>query len=201
MEVSTALLKPPQGHVRAEPMPLRYCPSCQRMVPVKKRFSWPAFVAWLVIGWGLGVLVYLIYYAFKPTDACTTCEAKTLTAPPPGYVLNPNATAMYVPQELVHHQQLLHQQRDLFAQAPPPAEMLGTRPHSASTSPAGVLPASAGESWSNVTRPDRTACPGCRHVFAVEARRPLDVQCPSCGTRGTLSGPAAAPLPQEGASW
>lgn len=184
------------------------------MVPVKKKFSWPAFIVWLVLFFGVGALVYLIYYAFKPTDRCTTCEAKTLSSPPPGYVLNPNASAMYVPQEVVHRQQMLHQQQNLFAQPPPAAEMRGMHPaHGGGVlpgapaygagpalGPGGAVAPARGEAWSNVSRPDRTTCPSCAHVFAIESRRPLDVECPACGTRGTLPGPAP-PAPQGGPAW
>jgi hypothetical protein len=161
------------------------------MAATEKKFSWPAFIAWFVLLFGLGALVYLVYYALKATDRCTTCHAKTFSSPPPGYVLNPHSTATYVPQEVLHRQEQLYRQQQILAQPPPRAEMLGGRP-APPESPS--LPPHGAEAWSNVSRPDKTACPGCGHVFAVESRRPLEVACPSCGTRGTLAGAG-------GASW
>jgi hypothetical protein len=157
------------------------------MVEGKRYFSVPAFIAWLVLGLGWGALVYLIYYACKAQDKCPVCRSTTLSSPPPGYVLNPNVAATYVPQEVVHQQQRLHQQQALFVAPPPRAEVTGAQ---ASPSAGPALP--AGESWANVSVPSTTTCPGCKTPFAVESRRPLDVRCPACGTTGTLPLLAAA---------
>lgn len=158
---------------------MRYCPTDKARVETEKEFSWPWALFWFIFGAGWGVLIYLIYYAFKSETKCVRCGSETLSSPPPGYVENPNTTAEYIPEGVAQQQQELHQpnQGQISAAASP--QRLGT-----DGGPKGSLP--AGEEWEDVSPMTYTTCPNCHKQFSIQKQRPLDVTCPACGTSGRL---------------
>lgn len=56
-------------------MKVLYCPLCERNVQLKKHFSWPIFLLGLLL-FGVGAVVYILWYIIKPGDACPICGGK-----------------------------------------------------------------------------------------------------------------------------
>ncbi len=56
-------------------MRVLYCPLCERNVQLKKHFSWPIFLLGLLL-FGVGAVVYILWYIIKPGDACPICGGK-----------------------------------------------------------------------------------------------------------------------------
>lgn len=174
---------------------MRYCPTDREMVQTEKEFSWPWALAWFVLGGGIGILVYLIYYAFKSESKCVRCGSDTLSSPPPGYVENPNTDAQYIPEEVATRQANAqapgtrqgqhHLSQGSSGQALPSQGGGQGGGHGAGQGAASGTP-SGGEDWEDVSPMGHTVCPNCNQQFAVEKRRPLNVTCPACGTSGRL---------------
>ena len=54
---------------------MKYCKNCKQNVRATKKFSWFWFLAGLVC-FGVGAMVYLVYYWLKPANKCPMCGSK-----------------------------------------------------------------------------------------------------------------------------
>ena len=54
---------------------IKYCNLCKRQVNATKKFSWVWFLIWALC-FGVGAIVYLIYFLLKPNNKCPICGNK-----------------------------------------------------------------------------------------------------------------------------
>ncbi len=54
----------------------KYCLNCSQYVTPKKEFGWGSFIFWLIIGAGVGGLIYTYWFLVFKKPICPICKSR-----------------------------------------------------------------------------------------------------------------------------